>query len=393
MLEGAGRRKTYAMDVLVGAFFVWVAVSGVLALDPGLAWRNWATPTSWVMMYYLVTRIVVSPRRLLLFWLAFFLVHLKMSQAGTRNFVARGFTFTDYGVMGGPGWFSNSGELAMEMAAIVGMTLCFLLALRGRMSKRRLYFLIALLTGTALITNIASSSRGGQLALAVELTLLYLLLAKVRLRNVLIGAAVLVIGWMLVPAEQKERFQTIGEDETSELRLVAWEHAWDVTLERPLTGLGFENWRQYYFSIGGSGHLVHNTVLQATSELGFPGLLLFLGAVGASFVLNARTRRRAKRHGEWAGVYRGMALGLDMGMVALFIAAQFMSVLFYPSFWMGFALTISLAETVRRAEADGALGRRVAHSPGARPAALSRRPTAAVHRAVLPPSTVRPHTP
>ena len=140
----------------------------------------------------------------------------------------------------------------------------------------------------------------------------------------------------------------MGEDQTSTLRLFAWEEAWKATLEHPVTGIGYGNWREYFAY--GENREIHNTVLEATAELGFPGALLFLLAVGASFPMNARTRRRARRHGEWAAVYRGMALGLDMAMVGLFIAAQFMSVLFWPSFWMAFALTVSLAETVRRAE-------------------------------------------
>ena len=41
LLEGSGRRKVYAMDVLVAAFFVWVVVSGISAVDPaGLRRRS-----------------------------------------------------------------------------------------------------------------------------------------------------------------------------------------------------------------------------------------------------------------------------------------------------------------------------------------------------------------
>jgi len=388
LLEGTKPRRIYARDVFVGGFFRWVVVSGFLALGPDLAWREWTTVASWVFMYYLVTRVVVTPHNLLLFWLAFFLVHLKMSQGGARTFVARGFTFADWGVSGGGVWFSNSGEFAMEMAATVGMSLCFLLALRGRMSKRRLNFLIALVTGTALISVIASSSRGGQIAVAIMLVLLYLLTAKVRPRTIVIGVATTVIGWNLVPAEQKARFQTMGDDRTSTLRLFAWEEAWKTTLEHPVTGIGYNNWTDYFGY--GENREIHNTVLEATTELGFPGALFFLCAVGTTFVINARTRRRARRHGEWAAVYRGMAIGLDMGMVGLFIAAQFMSVLFWPSFWMGFALTVSLAETVRRAEAPRAPRRRAGPVPGFSTASPAPRLTAAVHRAPALPSAVPP---
>jgi O-antigen ligase len=248
--------------------------------------------------------------------------------------------------------------------------------------------LIALLTGTALISIIASSSRGGQIAVAIELTLLYVLTARVRLRSVVIGVATAAIGWSLVPAEQKARFQTMGDDNTSQLRLIAWEGARQATREHPVTGVGFENWSDYYSSAGGDGREIHNTVLEATAELGFPGLFFFLGAIGASFVMNGRTRRRARSHGEWAAVYRGMAIGLDVAMVGLFIAAQFMSVLFYPTFWMAFALTIALAETVRRAEAVGAPARLATRLPASHTPFPARQPAVVVRPLGASSSTV-----
>jgi O-antigen ligase len=252
------------------------------------------------------------------------------------------------------------------------------------MSNRRLYCLIALLTGTALISNIAASSRGAQIALAVELVLLSVLAVKVRPRTIIMAVLTAVIGWNLVPAEQKARFESMGEDETSRLRIYAWGEAWKATLDDPLTGVGYNNWAEY-FSFGDNRE-IHNTVLEASAELGLPGALLFLGAVGTSFVMNARTRRRARRQGEWAAVYRGMALGLDMAMVGLFVACQFITVLFFPSFWMAFALTVSLAETVRRADVVGTPRRRAAHMPAARVAM-------AIHRPSMDPTMVPPQLP
>lgn len=359
LLEGIGPRRMHAMDLLVLAFFGWVFVSASDALYPQVARQGWTTPANWILMYYLVTRIVVTPRRLLLFWLAFFLVHLKMSQAGTRAFISRGFSFADWGVTGSPGWFQNSGEFAMEMALVVGMSWCFFVALKNHMSTNRLRFLLALVTGTALVSIIASSSRGGQLAVGLELLVLFFITGKVRLRSVTIATVVLSVGWLLMPAEQKDRFTTMGDDQTSQERIMAWGYAWEATQENPITGIGFENWSQYYRSKPGLPFVIeiHNTPLEASTELGYPGLIFFLGAVVASFWMNAATRRRSRHLGQWSDVFRGMALGLDMGMVGLFVASLFMSVLFYPSFWMTFALTTSLAETVRRVDKSGGPGR------------------------------------
>jgi hypothetical protein len=67
-----------------------------------------------------------------------------------------------------------------------------------------------------------------------------------------------------------------------------------------------------------------------------------------------------------------------------------MSVLFWPSFWMAFALTVSLAETVRRAEAIRAPRRGAAHMPAFGTVSTPPRLTATVHRAPALPSALPP---
>jgi hypothetical protein len=47
-----------------------------------------------------------------------------------------------------------------------------------------------------------------------------------------------------------------------------------------------------------------------------------------------------------------MGLGLDLAMIGLFVASFFMSVLFYPVYWMAFGMTVALAEGTRRSSAS-----------------------------------------
>lgn len=174
---------------------------------------------------------------------------------------------------------------------------------------------------------------------------------KVRIRNLLIVATVLAAGWILLPEQQKARFETMGEDPNSQSRLVYWRASFEVAKQHPITGIGYNNWPSYWATVLGGGRVerIHNSTLQAASETGFPGAALFLGMVLLSFHSNARTRRRARRMGPWGDAFWGMATGLDAGMVGFLFASQFMSVLFYPMFWVSFGLTTAVAEASRRA--------------------------------------------
>jgi len=350
LLGGWKSRRVVLMDFLIAGFFFWVLLSSVLALHPDVSFRAWQVFAGWLILYYLIPLVVTTPRRTYLFFLFFFLVNLKMSQHGARTWVMRGFSFADWGATGSPGWFQNSGEFAMEMAGFVGISWCLLYALRRHMGKWKFRLAVLILPGTAAASVVASSSRGGQLALlAVACVLLFF--HKVRIRNVVIVASVLAMGWILLPAQQKARFQTMGEDPSSESRLTYWRASWEVAKNHPVTGIGYNNWPTYWASVLGGGRIerIHNSTLQAAAETGFPGAALFFCMIFLSFRLNAQTRRRARKMGPWKEAYWGMATGLDAGMVGFLVASQFMSVLYYPIFWVSFGLTTAVSETSRKA--------------------------------------------
>jgi len=336
------RRPFHPIDGLIIAFFTWTVFSGFFAIRPDESWDAWEGAASWALLYFLGTHILLTRTRLFLFWLGFFVINLKMSQHGARGFVLRGFSFADWGVTGSPGWFQNSGEFAMQMVGIMVLSWCFFMALRPYLSKRKLLVLLAIFPGTAVLSVVASSSRGGQLAAAVVLLALALV-HRVRFRTFVALGIAFWIGWIILPSEQKARFETMGTDDTSVERLTLWGEARDLAAENPLFGIGYSNWEVHLRSQGLRPVEVHNTVLEAASELGYPGAALFLALVLVTFLTNRKTRRVARGLGEWGRVFRGMALGLDLALLGFFVAGQFMSVLFYPIFWMIFAMSASLS--------------------------------------------------
>jgi putative inorganic carbon (HCO3(-)) transporter len=341
-----------AMDKMFIAFSIWVVISGIFAWDPGESWSQWTTYTSWVFMYFCVVSILTTPNRVLLFTLFFVLINFKLSQHGARTFAMRGFSFTGWGLSGSPGWFHNSGELALQMVIVFSMSWSLLAGLREFISgTKRWWILLLLFPGTAALTIIGSSSRGGQIAL-LAVILIVLMKGRHLFKSTLIVAMLMFIGWSVLPEEQIARFNTLGEDETSEYRLVYWEDAIEIANKHPWTGIGYRNWgayyQTYYYSISGRAEVIHNTFLEAFVDLGYPGGILFLIMVTASFVMNARSRREMNDIGGVEGKsIAAIATGINLGMLGTCIAAFFMSVLFYPMFWLAFALTSAVRHISR----------------------------------------------
>jgi O-antigen ligase len=380
-----------ALDVLGGVLLLIVVASMALAYDPALAFGEWKAVGTIVLMYFCLRAALNTPNRLLLFTIVFLILNLKFSQYSARSFATRGFSFAGFGVAGS-GWFTNSGELSMQMGVFFFMSLCVLLALRPFVkNQRRWWVLMALLPGTALLTVIASSSRGGQLALAVAATLM--LVKPPDFLRKLGGFAVLVVlVAIFLPQEQIDRFRTAGEDDTSQSRLAYFEIGKQIFSENP-AGIGLNNWRRYYGDFYWDPEIFrrievsHNSYLDAFVELGLQGGIVFLLMLVAAMLMNLQTQAKLKNRTDAGSLAtRGIARGINLGLLSTCIASYFMSVLYYPVFWLAFGLTSaafqvsrSLVDGKSSTAAPGKTRRRVPNARALRPAAA-----AALDRAEAP---------
>lgn len=346
--ERTVKRPLGLLDALLIFFCVVLGASLVTAFSLSYGLQGLSTFINWVVVYYLVTRIVTTEVRLFLFMGAFFLWSLKMSQFGARSFVALGFGFRDWGVGGGPGWFQNSGEFAIQMCVFLAMSLHVLLPMRHRWPRWKFLLLLGLLPGTALISVIASSSRGGQLGAAAVL-LFSVGQSRHRVRGLIWAAALLPILWFIVPPEQKQRFTQMGDDNSSVTRLTYWKDGIKILNDHPTLGIGYNNWIPYYRRYYNPfGQVPHNIFVEAGSQMGYLGLLAFLLLIVGTFVANARTRRMARLLPGWGPFYRSLAFGLDAALIGFLVPGFFVTVLFYPFFWINLSFTSALFLLVQR---------------------------------------------
>jgi len=354
ILEGGVLRFRNAMTPWLVAFALAVLLSSVLAIHPNESWAQLYVFGTWILFYLLIASVANTEPRFLLFLLLYLLASFKMSQHGFRTWLLRGFGFADWGATGAPGWFHNSGEFGIQMCIFLPLTLYVLVALRPYLT-RRMFLLASVLPATAMASIIASNSRGALLGIAA-VGLWVLLRTRYRFR-VLLGIGVIVaLVVFVMPPESRERFRTMGTDQTSESRKVYWRHGIELFKQYPVSGIGYENWKKVYPERYGPGGLPHNIFIQAGAELGTIGLITLLGLIISSFVVNHRTRRMTRILGDQGQFLSLTARGLDAGMIGFLVSGFFVTVLFYPFLWFNLAMTAAMHEAAKAAIAEPGRG-------------------------------------
>lgn len=348
VLEGKWTRRFNLADAGLIFFGALVFASASFAWDSGYAFSGIKIVLNWVLVYYLITNLVDTEGRFLVFMLSFLLYSLKMAQHATRSWAGVGFSFRDWGATGAPGWFQNSGEFAIQMTIFIPLAVYFILAL-ARHWERWKVWLMWLMPTAGVIGVLASSSRGGQLGVAA---VVLVMAAKSQKKFKAVAAVLLVAvsAYALMPEAQRERFTEMGEDRTSQTRLTYWGHGLEIMNDRPVLGIGHDNWLPYYqtYYDPDAGQVPHSIYIEAGTELGYTGLFAFLLLAGFTFLLNHRTRRMSLRcRGDPSFLYY-MAHGLDVALVGFMVSGAFVTVLYYPYFWINLAMTSALYTVARR---------------------------------------------
>lgn len=329
--------KLQAAHLAILFFAFSCCLSSYLSFEPEWSFSKLDVIFIWFLEVLFFTACVDSRHKFKLLTILFFLVLFKISFFGARTWVQRGFGFRDYGIAGPMGFFENSGELSLLMAMLAIMSLSILIS-QKQLSKW--YYLLPL---TAYMTVLAASSRGSQLALAIGTFIFFSIKGKFKIKYLLITIFVGYVGFLLLPAKQQERFTSSGEDDTSTSRLIYWAAGLDMLKEKPLTGIGFRCFPDYfhtYFqhmipndqSWGNKKEVAHNTLIEVSSEMGIIGFSTYMFMYFLVFKLNSSSRKHLRPYAknineDWLYQY---SIGLDVANITYFIGAFFMSVAFYP---------------------------------------------------------------
>jgi len=336
---------TNPLNKLFISFCLIVVLSGVFSYYPDFAWENRNIMLTWVIVYFLVITVVNTERRLILFLLAYLLFSLKMGQHGTIDWIRRGFSFASYGLIGSPGWFRNSGEFSIQMLIFGSLAVAYVVSFRQYWSKVKKWILFAM-ASTGYLSVVGASSRGSQLALAVIIAW-GLLKIKGGFKFLLLTLAIVFALYHLLPEQQIIRFEDSGKDDTSLQRLAYWKIGVKIAEEHPVIGIGYKNWMPYVTKLYPDGvgpmhkiEVPHSIYVLAAVELGYTGFAFFILMILMAFYINVRTRRTIKETDNFYINY--LSYGLDAGLIGYLIAGAFVTVLYYPFFWVQIAMIVML---------------------------------------------------
>ena len=336
-----------APELLLALFSVIVLASSIGAFYPRISYGSFLDYYQWVVVYLLIANTVDTEDRFLVFMLCFLLYSFKMSQFGTRSWAADGFVFREWGTTGAPGFFHNSGEFGIQMCIILPLIVAFIQAL-GENWPRWLRVAAWIAAGTAVTSIVGSSSRGAVVG-AAAVALWMLMKSPRKLRSLTVTGVLGAIVFVATPPEQKARFEAIGSDPTSISRTTYWRHGLEMMGDHPVLGIGYVNWAEYHEAVYGSRGLSHNIFIQAGAELGYTGLIAFIALLACAFFINRDTRRLASRRPATGRFAFYMAHGLDGAMVGFVASGFFVTVLYYPFFWINLAMTVALNNAARQA--------------------------------------------
>ncbi len=329
-------------------YFAWA-----MLVVPFAVWRGGALDTitgTFIPVFVLFTAILlISPREEHLDFLQKAFVLSSALHIGLLK------------VMGG-GWrLSGMGSLDpndLASLAAISTPLAIGLAQRARSPRDRLVFTIAALVLIAGV--IWTSSRGGTLALIAGLMVFIALLPSQRRGTILLLLVVaLPVFWFTASERYRRRIINISNYEedynTTDFwgRKQIWARARIYIARNPVAGVGvrgFETYDGMYMKeIGKTGKwsAPHNAYVQATTELGIPGGILFVVVlVGAGRAAWQLARKKGK------GALRAPRAEYISARAAYASGAYFLSHAYSVQMFT-IIMLIAFADTIRRAGGAG----------------------------------------
>ncbi|MGA9874549.1 MAG: O-antigen ligase family protein [Solirubrobacteraceae bacterium] len=261
------------------------------------------------------------------------------------------------------GTIGDPNELAA--ALLLGLGLGAGLALsRGRASVLRLWGAVAIPICIAGI--FLSLSRGGLIALGALLVAGTFLAG--RWRRLMVGILVVIVAGGVLYFTQiaslpaRERVTTsAGGSGRSDL----WTVGWRMVRAHPLEGVGVGNFQvvsaNYVLQPGvitraelifsSAPKIAHNTYLEVLSEMGVPGLLLFMLIVVGSLACVLRAARVWSARGD-VGM-EALARSVLLALIGMLVADFFISQTYNKLLWTMLALGPAMLALARREDRDG----------------------------------------
>jgi O-antigen ligase len=138
-------------------------------------------------------------------------------------------------------------------------------------------------------------------------------------------------------------------DSSSQGRLEIWAAAWEMVKQNPW-GVGIGHFMQEIGHYTDNPDLMyrdaHNTYILCLGELGFFGLLAFLGILGSAWVTLSRVSRRVKQHLTDPDTFEMLVFANRLALIVFMVSGMFVSRLYTEGFWWLILLPVCISRAV-----------------------------------------------
>ncbi|HQU49694.1 MAG TPA: putative O-glycosylation ligase, exosortase A system-associated [Casimicrobiaceae bacterium] len=343
--------------VLLLLLVVYFTFTTFFAWAPNAAWAQWNKVIKVVLMTFVATMFIYGKDRIYALMLT---MALSIGFYGVKGFFFVLRTGGAGRVQGPEGSFIDGNTFLGMAFTMMLPVLVYLARDERRLWLKNLLYTVAAMTA---VSTVFTYSRGAYLGLAAIAPLMLL-----RSRRKWLAVAVLVPLLAVAPSmlpdsvfKRAELIEHYEGDRSANQRLQSWAVAWNLALDRPLTGAGFnfeygaarEQWlaygsEKYAWALSHSS-AAHSIYFQVLGQHGFVAFAMYLALLVGTLVSLNRLRAIGTQRPEleWISTY---ATGLQIGLVGYMVSGAFLSSAYFDLAILYYALAAILWREVRAAE-------------------------------------------
>ena len=336
--------------VLMAVLPAYFTFTSLFAWAPDAAWEQWERVMKVIVMAIIATTVIYGKERIR--WLLI-VIALSIGYYGIKGGIWVIATGGGERVHGPANSFiSQSNGIGVGLLMVVPI----MLALAREESRKWVRGFFNASAALCMISTVFTYSRGAMLGLAAAAPFLFMR-SKRKFVAALVLAPVIAAGILWAPDKLFERAETIGgyeEDISAMQRIQSWTVAWNIAVESPLTGAGFnfesfpgnDRWLSYsdpalykYLDHSASAHSIY---FQMLGQHGIVALGLYLFLIFSTLWKCKRLEKRTAGDPEleWIGNY---ASAIRICLIGYMVSGAFLSTAYFDLAWVYYSFTAILS--------------------------------------------------
>ena len=339
-----------AETAILAIFVLWTVCTTLFALNPFDAWDE-LTRFLKIQLMVLVSLMVIRTREQLrtLIWV----IACSLGFFGVKGGLFTILSGGEYLVLGPPDTFiGGNNELALALVMTIPLMRYLQLTTPNRWSKHGLLLAIVLTS----IAILGTHSRGGVLGIIAMLASM-MWRSRYRVGLALLLCILIPVSLSLMPPNWFDRMDTIRDyrsDASATGRINAWFFAFNLAVDRPVIGGGFNCFTpelfQKYAPDPADFHDAHSIYFEVLGEHGFVGLWLFLCLALSVSWSCSRLIQRARLNPELSEIEH-LGRMIQVSLVAYAVSGAFLGLAYFDLVYTLVAAVV-IAKTLLSAAGD-----------------------------------------